>query len=286
MQHFEYLTRGGQIRRMRRLAEKVLATYELGKVHLTPLQHFFNTTFRVDTCARLQEAEQGDLAADKGERYVIRIHRPGSQNVAAIQSELLWLQALRREASLVVPAPVPTRDGVLVTSASTAGVPEPRQCVLFRWVDGRFLHSQLNTKELERVGAFMAKLHRHAERFVVPEGFFRNRWDYEGLLYKALGTDLEKSWAHLSQEARNVLDTTAERVQQTMQFLGERREVFGLIHADFYERNYLFSNGEVHAIDFDGCGWGYYLFDMGVTFSNVTCSSRLSSVTAGFSGWV
>src|SRR2546425_3437711 len=47
MQHFEDLTRGGQIRRMRRLAETALASYSLGEVHLTPLQHFFNTTFRV-----------------------------------------------------------------------------------------------------------------------------------------------------------------------------------------------------------------------------------------------
>jgi Ser/Thr protein kinase RdoA (MazF antagonist) len=54
-----------------------------------------------------------------------------------------------------------------------------------------------------------------------------------------------------------------------MHVLGEGREVFGLIHADFYERNYLFSNGEVHAIDFDGCGWGYYLFDIGVAFSTL-----------------
>jgi hypothetical protein len=77
-----------------------------------------------------------------------------------------------------VPEPVSTRDGALVTTASVPGVPEPRDCVVLRWVDGRFLRLQLDTKELERVGEFMAKLHRHAERFVAPPGFFRKRWDY------------------------------------------------------------------------------------------------------------
>lgn len=40
-QRFEDLTRGGQVRRMRRLAETALAAYDLGEVHLTPLMHFF-----------------------------------------------------------------------------------------------------------------------------------------------------------------------------------------------------------------------------------------------------
>jgi Ser/Thr protein kinase RdoA (MazF antagonist) len=201
---------------------------------------------------------------------------------STIQSELLWLLALRREMGLVVPEPVPTRDGRLVTIASTAGVPEPRQCVLFRWVDGRFLRSRLGGKELERVGAFLAQLHQHAEHFVVPEGFFGKRWDYEGLRSGALGTDLEQSWAHLSREDRTLLDASAEKVQQTMQTLGEGRDVFGLIHADFYERNYLFSKGEVHAIDFDGCGWGYYLFDIGVAFSTLLARNDYSVLRQAF----
>jgi Ser/Thr protein kinase RdoA (MazF antagonist) len=269
MQRFEDLTRGGQVRRMRRLAETALTAYDLGEMHLRPLMHFFNTTFRIDAYPHSSEASQGNSTGRKRERYVIRIHRPGSQDVRTIQSELLWLLALRREAGLVVPEPVSTRDGALVTTASVPGVPEPRDCVVLRWVDGRFLRSQLGTEELERVGAFMAKLHRHAEGFVAPPGFFRKRWDYEGLRSAVLGTDLEQSWAHLSREDRALLDAVGERVQQAMHVLGEGREVFGLIHADFYERNYLFSNGEVHAIDFDGCGWGYYLFDIGVAFSTL-----------------
>jgi Ser/Thr protein kinase RdoA (MazF antagonist) len=170
---------------------------------------------------------------------------------------------------LVVPEPVQTRDGALLTLASVTGVPEARQCVVFRWVYGSFLRARLGAKELERVGAFLAKLHQHAEHFVAPPGFSRRRWDYKGLRREALGTDLEQSWAHLSREDAALLDAVGERVQQTMQTLGEDRKVFGLIHADFYERNYLFSHGEVHAIDFDGCGWGYYLFDIGVAFSTL-----------------
>jgi Ser/Thr protein kinase RdoA (MazF antagonist) len=268
LEAFEDLTRGGQVRRLRRLAEAALAAYDLEAVQLTPLMHFFNTTFRIDSWRQVPDAGQEDRAAGAGERYVIRIHRPGSQDAVTIRSELLWLLALRRE-GLVVPEPVPTRDGALLTLASTAGVPEPRHCVVLRWVSGRFLRARLGRSHLERVGAFMAQLHRQAERFVVPADFFRKRWDYEGLRSEVLGTDLAQSWAHLSHTERTLLDAVGARVQQAMHALGEGREVFGLIHADFYERNYLFADGEVHAIDFDGCGWGYYLFDIGVAFSTL-----------------
>jgi len=282
-QHFADLTRGGQVRRLRRLAETALASYDLGTTRLTPLAHFFNTTFRVDTCCRLPgEAGQSDQRANGGERYVIRIHRPGSQNAAMIRSELLWLLALRREAGLVVPEPVATRDGALLMLAGAAGVPEPRHCVVFRWVAGRFLRARLGQRELAQVGAFMAQLHRHAERFVVPDGFLRKRWDYAGIRSAVLGTDLEQSWAHLSRADRALLDAVGAQVQQAMDSLGEGREVFGLIHADLYERNYLFANGDVHAIDFDGCGWGYYLFDIGVAFSTLLARPEYPALRQAF----
>ena len=94
MQRFEDLTRGGQVRRMKRLAETALAAYDLGEVQLTPLMHFFNTTFRIDTCPQSRTINQEHPEACAGERYVIRIHRPGSQDKVTIQSELLWLLGL------------------------------------------------------------------------------------------------------------------------------------------------------------------------------------------------
>ncbi len=282
LQPFENLTRGGQIRRMRRLAETALAAYELTDVTLQPLQHFFNTTFRVDALARSGHAELVGPISEQRERFVLRIHRAGAQDAATIQSELNWLLALRRDSGLVVPEPVATREGTLVRRVADAGVPEPRQCVLFRWVDGRFCGSRPDTRALARVGAFMATLHRHAESYVTPAHFTRPRWDYEGLRYRALGTDLAQSLAHLSRAEQALLDAMATRVRRTMEDLQEERTVFGLIHADLYERNYLFCGKKVHAIDFDGCGWGYYLFDIGVTLSTLLEHSAYPQLRRAF----
>src|SRR5262245_25988595 len=103
MKAFEALTYAGQVRRLRRLAERALGAYGLGGARLAALTNSENMTFRVD--------------APDGERYVLRIHRPNRKSVAAIRSELLWLAALRRDTDLIVPDPVPSADGALVTLA-------------------------------------------------------------------------------------------------------------------------------------------------------------------------
>jgi Ser/Thr protein kinase RdoA (MazF antagonist) len=269
MHRIEDLPRSTQIRRMRRLAQTALAAYDLEQARITPLQHFLNTTFRIDI-------------PYQGQRYVLRISRAGYQDAATIRSELLWLQAIRRETDLVVPEPLFNRDGLLLTTVEVPGIPEPRHCVLFHWVDGRFHRTRLCPTDLERVGMMMAKLHLHVQRFTLPQGFARKRWDLAGLQGGALGIDPEKSRQHLSREECCLLDKIAERVGQTMQTLGEGSEVFGLIHADIHQWNYLFLKGNVHLIDFDTSGWGYFAYDMAVTFSTLLHHPNLLALRTAF----
>jgi|SRR5579859_7772320 len=269
MQRFENLPRSTQIRRLRRLARTALTAYDLEQAHITPLHHFLNTTFRIDIPSRKR-------------RYVLRISRAGYQDAATIRSELLWLQAIRRETDLIVPEPFANRDGLLLTTVEVPAVPEPRHCVLFRWVDGRFHNAMLSPADLERVGMLMANLHLHVQHFTVPEGFTRKCWDLEGLQGGALGVEPGRIRRHLSTDECRVLDRVAERVGHTMYVLGEGPEVFGLIHADIHQWNYLFHKGNVHLIDFDTSGWGYFAYDIAVTFSTLLNHPNLPALRAAF----
>src|SRR5215211_5690700 len=163
MKLFELLTNAGQLQRLRRLAVDALTAYDIRESRLTPLQHEGNTTFRVDLA--------------NGERYVLRIQHPTLRTIEAVRSEMMWLAALRQETDFVVPEPIPTRDGNLLTIANVTEVPEPRICVLFRWIDGRFLDARLTPSHLARVGAFMAGLQLHGAQFRPPGGFVRGRLD-------------------------------------------------------------------------------------------------------------
>ncbi len=269
MQRFESLPRSTQIRRMRRLAQSALTAYDLEQAHIIPLHHFLNTTFRIDIPSQQQ-------------RYVLRISRAGYQDATTIRSELLWLQAIRRETDLVVSEPLANRAGLLLTTVEVPVVPGSRHCVLFRWVDGRFHNATLTPQDLERVGMLMATLHLHVQHFTVPEGFTRKSWDLQGLQGEALGIEPGRIRRHLSPDDCSVLDRVAEQVGQTMRMLGEGSEVFGLIHADIHQWNYLFHKGNVHLIDFDTSGYGYFAYDIAVAFSTLLNHPNLSALRAAF----
>ena len=60
-------------------------------------------------------------------------------------------------------------------------------------------------------------------------------------------------------------------MRQTMDRLGQGREVLGLIHADLFlgaEGNVLCAGGRARPIDFDDCGYGYWIYDVAVALSH------------------
>jgi Ser/Thr protein kinase RdoA (MazF antagonist) len=252
------------VRRLKRLGEEALRAYGLDGARLVPLGHEENTTFRVE-------------AAD-GERYLLRIHRPSKHTADEIASEVMWLAAMRRESDLPVPEPVPTKDGALLTTASAEGVPESRVCVLFRWVDGRFLDDGLTAEHIRRVGAMTARLHEYASGFKPPKGFVRGRVvqgaggirEQDNLLTdEAMVSATGLVTELISKHAAKTVEAVIERIRQVCRALGEGPENFGLFHADLHQWNYLFHDGEVHAIDFDDCGYGPFVYDLATTLSEL-----------------
>jgi Ser/Thr protein kinase RdoA (MazF antagonist) len=256
---FEALSKRGQVGRLRRMAEKALLDYGIRGARLSLLDHFNNTTFRVD--------------APNGERYVMRIHHtspsqayPGRTEVE-VRSEMMWLDALRRDTDLGVPEPVRTADGAFLAIAQVDGVPGPRMCVLLKWLAGRFIDKGLAAWHLERVGVFIARLHEHTTHYRVPEGFTRVQVDeVSDALAEYM---LSKFGQFRSPEEVGVVEETIRRVREVQARMGTGPEVFGLIHSDLHQMNYLFHRGQVRAIDFDDCGWAAFIYDLTVTLSEI-----------------
>jgi Ser/Thr protein kinase RdoA (MazF antagonist) len=127
-QAFHALNRRGQVRRLAGLARTALGAYPVQGARLQILAHLWNTTFRV--------------TGPEGAQYVLRVHHRGQSSVEAVRSELLWLAVLR-EGGLSAPEPVLNEEQRLVTVATHPEVPEPRLCVLFRWIESRFFYRGL-----------------------------------------------------------------------------------------------------------------------------------------------
>lgn len=262
MEPYERLTHRGQVARLRRMATEALPAWGLSAdaVRLTPLRHAENTTFRVDDPA-------------SGERYCLRIHRPGNHPPAEVRSELAWLAALRRDTDLCVPEPVPLADGdgLLLEGATAPGVPEPRDVVLLRWVHGRFLRRRVPPSALRRVGKVLARLHDHAAGFTPPPGFTRERLDSDMFKGRTIEDSLAEAAPHLSTPSdADALRTAYTRVRAAFDAMGTGPDAYGLIHADLHRANFVVGpGGEVRPIDFDDCGFGHFLTDLIVTYVSV-----------------
>jgi len=272
---FDDLARAGQTRRLARLATAALAAYDVEPVRIVPMRRGFNTTFRIDAAG--------------GDRFVLRIQRRDGPDAAMVRSEMAWLAALRRDTDMGVPEPVPTRDGDLQTVVTGGGVPEPRSCVLYRWVHGRFVDEQLTEGHLARVGAFTARLHAHGAGFVPPPGFRRGGVDHVTAFGRTSPDGLAPEVAEHAAEivdavwpagGGDLVRAVIDKARAARDEIGRDPDVYGLIHADLHQENYLFHRGRVRAIDFDDCGYGPFVYDLAVTLSELSGRSRYPALRA------
>jgi Ser/Thr protein kinase RdoA (MazF antagonist) len=243
---FSALTGAGQTRRLKHLAELALARYDVPVPSLTLLPNGWNTNFRV------------------GRHHVLRVRATTAEFAEA---ETTWLTALARDTTLGVPEPVPTRTGDLVTTVVAQGVPGPRTCVLYRWVEGRFAKT-VTPRQARKVGEFTAHLQHHGS--TMPK-LARNRVD-------TLPPDAADLAALHSPEAATLFEKAITRITETQSALTAE----GLVHADLHQDNFLFHRGEVRAIDFDDCGYGHHLYDLATTISELDDPALRPHLLAGY----
>ncbi len=129
--------------------------------------HGENTTFRHESTAG---------------RYLVRVHRTQRHgrdvdSVAAIDSEIAWLRAIRATTDLAVPESLLARDGAATVTVSAAG--ETRVCSALRWMDGRMHEGSARPVHLRRLGEAAGVLHDQADAWTPAPDFVRIRWDHE-----------------------------------------------------------------------------------------------------------
>lgn len=118
-----------------------------------------------------------------------------------------------------------------------------------------------------RLGGVLARLHEHASGWTPPAGFVRMRWDWETFFGNTMeygGVSAADCWDLLPAPVRVQFDEVARRMRIVMADLGTQSDAFGLIHADLHLENALFDGDAVRIIDFDDCGFGYWLYDLAV----------------------
>jgi len=244
------------------IARQALGAYDLGNTSFTYLQHSENVTFKVDH-------------PDGGAR-LLRIHVPYSPalgkhgaNAKMVESELLWLEALRRETDLPVQQPMRNRDGQLVTRVRAKGK-RLLNCTLLEWLEGEPYSRELEREEtVAQIGLIAASLHRFSSQWQIPAGFTRPRRDrsYFMKALQALKPTIEDGRA--SYKDFKTLETSIELLVYLMHSKPKKGQAEGVLHGDLHKGNLLYHQGEIRLIDFSMSALGNSMFDLGVCLSDM-----------------
>jgi Ser/Thr protein kinase RdoA (MazF antagonist) len=78
------------------------------------------------------------------------------------------------------------------------------------------------------------------------------------------------------------LAAVGEKAKMAMRALGESSDAWGLIHADLHLDNVLFHREEARPIDFDDCGFGYWVYDIAVALWEQRMTSAYPAIQQAF----
>lgn len=270
MEKYENLTRSGRLHRLRKLAENALSQYPLNQPCLRFYLSAGNTLYTVFDSQPHSVRINTDLFVPG--KYLLRIYQPDWQSEEAISLELAWLSAMRREADLPVPEPIATHDGRLLTTLNLPGSSETRTCSLLRWVKGRLLPEFGHPKHYRAQGRLMAEIHNLTQGWTLPVSHEKRHYDWNGLFMNdaEIGLPPGKSWEYLPPAWIKPFENVTQHFRQLIDRWGISPKVYGLIHADMgLDANLLFWHGQPRLIDFDGSGFGYWMYDLAVALAHL-----------------
>jgi len=242
------------------LVQQALSLYDLPR----------NVTFALIS---LSENEIYKVETPSGKKWALRLQRPGYHSRNSLASEIAWLLALRKDGVVNTPVPVAGFNGEWIQIVAE------RNLVLFEWEDGRQPEIEMDLRAcFKTLGAVTAQLHMHSKTWQRPGGFERFTWDFE-----AAGGKTPR-WGHwrdglgMNATRLDLFGQTAALVRERLAHYGTGPDRFGLAHCDLRLSNLLLHHGALKVIDFDDCGFSWYMYDAAASLSFYEHLPQVSSL--------
>ena len=280
------MTYRGFLVRLRNLAKIALESYGLESKNLKFINYSGNGLYRIS----VHEDDSSSERIEPG-RYALRLHQHGYMKPEYITSEMEWLSALHQE-GIPVPKPVRNLNGDWLTVADgNYKVPTARNCTLVGWSEGRLLNKSVRPEHFRSLGRVIGKMHEQSATWKRSKGFARPHWDWKGLFGDGFdyGFPAEDARKAIPSEHQKAFKEVLDRVAEFSESYGKGKKVYGLIHADLdVMDNATYFGGEICPFDFDDCGFGYWIFDLGVVLAhhmldtNDRISEKRAALIAGY----
>ena len=236
--------------RLRVAAQQAVAAFGFGAHELELVSHYVNTTFRLTTAPG---------------HYAFGIHRARGRGATQVAGEVAWLDALADEDDIRVPGVRRTPAGETIVQVTIPQDGRTFPVTVVDWLPGKSIGPQKGTQHFEELGRMTAVLHRHARMWRLPADLDRPRYGARSVLRETVPARIAKAVGAVSGKVVNeALAALGRQLQEAEEALGAGTDVFGLVHGDLSFGNVLFDGERASPIDFDDCGFGYYLHDLAV----------------------
>jgi Ser/Thr protein kinase RdoA (MazF antagonist) len=204
-----------------------------------------------------------------GEKHILRVGRPGYHTKTEIESELAWLKSIDEHSSIKVSLPILGGNGEYIQEVNLEG--EQYYCTLFTFLEGN-APDENNESELIRqfeiLGEITAQLHEHSINHREKlQHINRLSWDYETILGPKPKWGRWQDGLGITAERAELFEKVSEKIKTRLDHFGKGPNRYGLIHSDLRLANLLVEGEEIKVIDFDDCGFGWYLFDLATSLS-------------------
>lgn len=245
----------------------------LNAAQITLINHTENATFQLDL--------------PDGSKKILRVHRPGYNSRAAVLSELNWCSSLREDTVLKTPIAIAGANGQKLQQSAVGPESTQQFMVLFEFEEGREPQDDEDlTLHFEQLGQMAAVAHNHVQQWTIPGNFERLHWTAKSILDK---DGLWGDWRQapgMTLEFRDIFDQLDQLLRRRLSTFGMSNNRYGLIHADMRLANLLIDGNEVKLIDFDDCGFCWYLYDFAAAISFIEDSPEIPALkTAWLKGY-
>ncbi len=223
-----------------------------------------------------------------GELHALRLHRPGYNTLAELESQRHWTAALGA-AGIVVQTGLRTSEGAHFCELTIPELGEARYAGLTRWVPGTPLSEYIEQvdrsagefnarRAFRQIGSLAAQMHWQSASWQAPSSFTRPRLDAPGLLGDA--PRWGRFWEHpdLDDAQRALLEKSRALLKIRLQAYCMTRENFGLIHADLHPDNLVRHEDQLSVIDFDDAAYGWYVYDLATALMEYWGSARFPTL--------
>ena len=223
------------------------------------------------------------VSNSSGFKAILRVHRENYHTERAIECELEWIANLSNKKSVKVPGHFIGKNNKPIQEAQIEGLKNKRYLVLFEFVEGiqPDENSELE-KSFEELGEIAALTHVNSINWIKPKNFERLIWDANAVFGNNATWGDWRDGPNVTNKDKQILENAEAVVCRRLNNFGKSEERYGLIHADMRLANLLIDDNGTRLIDFDDCGFGWFLYDFAAAISFMEDDPRIPNLKSNW----